>query len=104
MPGREDRYYKLYDQALQLIVSALVIIPVFMLATLLVLGLVWGWWWQAVVWILLWYPLALFAWYVGNWMRRTIEQITLRCHKAQTAELDGLYDKLYKLVTKLISK
>jgi len=104
MPGREDRYYKLYDQALQLIVSVLVIIPVFILATLLVLGLVWGWWWQAVVWILLWYPLALFAWYVGNWMRRTIEQITLRCHKAQTAELDGLYDKLYKLVTKLISK
>ena len=104
MPGREDRYYKLYDQALQLIVSVLVIIPVFVLTTLLVLGLVWGWWWQAVVWILLWYPLALFAWYVGLWMRRTMEQITLRCHKAKTAELDGQYDKLYKLVTKLISK
>jgi len=104
MPGREDRYYKLYDQALQLIVSVLVLIPVFTLTTLLVLGLVWGWWWQAVVWILLWYPLALFAWYVGLWMRRTIEQITLRCHKAQTAELDGLYDKLYKLVNELISK
>lgn len=104
MPGREDRYYKLYDQALQLIVSVLVLIPVCVLATLLVLGLVWGWWWQAVVWILLWYPLAFFAWYVGIWMRRTIEQLTLRCHSKKAAHLQGLYDKMYKLVNKLIGK
>ena len=104
MPGREDRYYKLYDQAMQLIVNALVLLPVCLLAALLVLGLVWGWWWQAVVWILLWYPLSLFAWYEGQWMRRTIEQIRLRCRKAQTARLDGLYDKMYNLVKKLINK
>ena len=104
MPGREDRYYKLYDQAMQLIVNALVLLPVCLLAALLVLGLVWGWWWQALVWIVLWYPLSLFAWYEGQWMRRTIEQVRLRCRKAQTARLDGLYDKMYNLVKKLINK
>ena len=104
MPGREDRYYKLYDQAMQLIVTLVVIMPIFSLTALLVLGLVWGWWWQAVVWILLWLPMAIFAWHEGQWMHRTIEQIRLRCHKEEASKLDALYEKLYKLLKKLIRK
>ena len=104
MPGKEDRYYKLYTQAMQFIVSLVVIIPIFSLVAILVLGLVWGWWWQAIAWVILWFPLALFAWYDGMWMRRTIEQIRLRCHKQQAAKLDGLYNKFYSLVKQLIRK
>jgi hypothetical protein len=72
------------------------------LAILLVLGLVWGWWWQAVLWIALLYPLALFAWYEGQWMRRTWEQLSMRLHKAKTQKLHDLYNRFYGLVKKLI--
>ena len=104
MPCKEDRYYRVYIPTMQYVVTLLVLFPLCVIVTLLVLGLVWGWWWQALVWIILWYPMALFAWYDGLWMRRTFEQIVLRCHKRETAHLDGLYDKIYKLVNKLISK
>ena len=104
MPGKEDRFYKIYTQAMQYIVALVVIVPIFALTALLVLGLVWGWWWQAVVWILLWLPLGIFAWHMGQWMRRTCEQIVLRCHKKDASRLGTLYQKLYKLTNKLISK
>ena len=101
MPGKEDRYYKVYTQSMQTIVSILVVVPLFFLLTLLVLGLVWGWWWQALVWIAMWLPLGIFAWYQGSWMRRTFEQIVLLCNKRKATKLDKLYDKLYSLVHKL---
>mgnify|MGYP002622697691 CR=1 FL=1 len=104
MPGKEDRYYKLYTQAMQLIVDVLVLVPLTILVTVLVLGLVWGWWWQAVVWIVLWYPLSLFAWYNGNRMRRTFEQVVLRTRKSDAARLDALYTTLYGLLAQLTTK
>ena len=104
MPGKEDRYYRIYTVTMQFCITLLVLLPLCALATLLVLGLVWGWWWQAVVWIVLWYPMMLFAWYEGLWMRRTKEQITLRCHKKDALKLLALYKKLYNLVDKLIGK
>lgn len=104
MPDKEDSYYKVYTQSLQLILTVLIVLPVFGLATLLVMGLVWGWWWPAVVWILLWLPLAVFAWYTGSWMRRTLEQWILRFHKKKASLLTEHYEKLYSLMNQLIRK
>lgn len=101
MPGKEDPYYNVYTQAMQFILSIVILIPFNVLAILLVLGLVWGWWWQAVLWIILLYPLALFAWYEGQWMRRTWEQLSMRFHKAKTQKLHNLYNRFYDLVKKL---
>ena len=102
MPGKEDPYYKVYTQSMQFIVSILILIPVNVLAILLVLGLVWGWWWQAVLWILMLYPLALFAWYEGQWMHRTWEQLSMRLHKGKAKRLRALYERFYDLVKKLV--
>jgi len=103
MPGKEDPYYKVYTQSLQFIVSVVVLIPIIVLTVLLVLGLVWGWWWQALIWIVTMFPMMLFAWYEGQWMRRTWEQISMRLHKAKTKYLRGLYNRFYGLIKKLMN-
>ena len=102
MPGKEDPYYRVYTQAMQFILSILILIPFNVLAILLVLGLVWGWWWQAVLWILLLYPLTLFAWHEGQWMHRTWEQLSMRLHKAKSRKLRDLYERFYGLVKNLM--
>ena len=76
--------------------------PIFALTALLVLGLVWGWWWQAALWIVLQYPLMLFAWHDGMWMRRTWEQLCMRVFKSKANRLRSLYDRFYGLVKELI--
>jgi len=104
VPGREDRNNKMFDQSLQFIVTMLVFFPLLALLTLLVLGLVWGWWWQALVWIVLWYPLAMFAWDYSQWVRRTYEQIVLRVRRTKATYLDTMYSKIYQLTKQLIDK
>ena len=104
VPGREDRNNKMFDQSLQFIVSMIVFIPLLVLITVLVLGLVWGWWWQALVWIALWWPFAMFAWDYSQWVRRTFDQIRLRLHRSETTKLDTLYGTLYRLTKQLTDK
>lgn len=103
MPGKEDPYYKVYTQSMQLILSIVLLIPINVIAVLLILGLVWGWWWQALLWIVLWIPLGLFAWYDGSWMRNTWEQLSMRLHKTKNRRLHDLYERFYGLVKKLIN-
>lgn len=103
MPGKEDPYYKVYTQSMQLIVSVLVFIPLCVLAAILVLGLCWGWWWQAVVWILTWPLFGLFAWYYGSWMRQTFERVMMLTHPKQTKRLAELYNTFYKQANELIN-
>jgi hypothetical protein len=66
-----------------------------------VLGLNWGWWWQAVAWIALWFPLGFFAWHEGLWMRSTWEQISMRIHRKKENKLRALYGRFYEMVKKL---
>ncbi len=103
MPDKEtDSYNRAFTQSLQFIVSVVVLFPIFALTALLVLGLVWGWWWQAALWIVLQYPLMLFAWHDGMWMRRTWEQLCMRVFKSKANRLRSLYDRFYGLVKELI--
>ena len=103
MPGKEDPYYKVYTQSMQLIVSILVLMPLFAIAGLLVMGLCWGWWWQAVVWILLWPLFGIFAWYNGSWMRQTFERLVMLFHPDKTKRLAKLYDLFYTQTQELIN-
>lgn len=72
---------KMFTNTLIFILDVVLLLPLFALATLLTMGLVWGLWWQAAVWILLWPALALFAWYDYCWMRRTWQAIRFGCRK-----------------------
>lgn len=94
MPGKEDPYFRLFTQSMQFILSVLFFIPVFVIAAILGLGLGFGWWWQAVVWVLLWYPMAFFAWYEGQAMGRVLEQINYRLHSSKAAVLERMYGDL----------
>jgi hypothetical protein len=51
--------------------SVLLLYPLFALVTLLVMGIGWGLWWQALVWILLWVPLGKYAWWYYQRLRQT---------------------------------
>lgn len=101
VPGREDRNNKMFDQSLQFIVSIIVFVPLLALLTLLVLGFAWGCWWQALVWLALWWPLAMFAWEYSQWTRRTFDQIRLRRNRSEATRLDELYRTLYRLTKQL---
>jgi hypothetical protein len=101
MPGKEDPYYKVYTQSMQFILTIVLLFPIFSITTLLVMGLNWGWWWQAVLWIALWFPLGIFAWYDGLWMRNTWEQISMRIHRNKGKKLQALYHHFYEMVQKL---
>lgn len=101
MPGKEDPYYKVYTQSMQFILTIVLLFPIFSITTLLVMGLNWGWWWQAVLWIALWFPLGIFAWYDGLWMRSTWEQISMRIHRQKGEKLRALYNRFYEMVNKL---
>ena len=101
MPGKEDPYYKVYTQSMQLILTVVLLFPILSITTLLVLGLNWGWWWQAILWILLWFPLGFFAWHEGLWMRSTWEQISMRIHRKKANKLRALYGHFYEMVKKL---
>lgn len=101
MPGKEDPYYKVYTQSMQFILTLVILLPVFSITALLVLGLNWGWWWQALLWIALWFPLGIFAWFEGLWMRSTWEQISMRIHRKKAKKLHTLYNRFYEMVKKL---
>lgn len=69
---------RMFENSWTFIIPVVVGIPFFFLLTVLVCGLVWGWWWQSVVWMLLAvYPGSLFTWYVGKWMQSTCRNLKM---------------------------
>lgn len=103
MPNKDtDTYALVFTQSMQLIISALALIPLTALISLLVMGLCWGWWWQAIVWIAAWYPMALFAWHEGEWMRKTKDRLILLCKPSARRKLSGLYHELYNTLQELL--
>ena len=93
----------MYTNSWRLIVPIVVGIPFFFLLTVLFCGLMWGWWWQSALWMLLaFYPLPLFAFYEWIWMKKTWQGFRLLCHKAQVDALmekrNNLFDKLRKTI------
>ncbi len=89
----------MYTNSYRLIAPVVVGLPFFFLLTVLFCGLMWGWWWQSALWMLLvTYPLSLFAFYEWKWMKNTWQGIRLLCHKAQ---VDALMEKRTKLFDNL---
>ena len=65
---------KMFTNTWRLILAVVVGIPFFLLLTLLVAGFGFGWWWQALAWILL-YPLTVdIAWYGWKHLQRTVQE------------------------------
>ncbi|MGN0236122.1 MAG: 1-acyl-sn-glycerol-3-phosphate acyltransferase [Paludibacteraceae bacterium] len=65
---------KMFTNTWRVILSVVLGVPFFLLLTLFVAGFGFGWWWQAVAWILL-YPLTVdIAWYGWKHIRRTVQE------------------------------
>ncbi|MGM9810585.1 MAG: 1-acyl-sn-glycerol-3-phosphate acyltransferase [Paludibacteraceae bacterium] len=65
---------KMFTNTWRIILSVVVGVPFFLLLTLFVAGFGFGWWWQAVAWILL-YPFTVdIAWYGWKHLQRTVQE------------------------------
>lgn len=95
---------KMFTNSLLLILNVLVFVPLFLLATILVAGCCFGYWWQSVVWALLFPAIALFAWYDYKWMRRTVRDWRFLTHarSAKFTALKSLRNRMYANLDKVL--
>ena len=95
---------KMFTNTLRFILAVVIGFPLFMLATLLVMGLVWGLWWQTLVWILL-FPLFVdIAWYDWKWMKSTVKDLRCLMNKDKIASLREQRKRLFDRLNELIMK
>ena len=89
----------LFTNSVRFIVPTVFGLPLFFIGTVLVCGLVWGWWWQSIVWMLLAsYPLAWFALHDWKWMKAT--WANLRLLTTNTQQLMADREQLFELLIK----
>ena len=72
------------------IMSVLLLYPLFALLTLLVMGIGWGLWWQALVWVLLWVPLGKYAWWYYQRLRQTKRALCYLLKPGCIKEIEGV--------------
>ena len=93
---------RMFTNSWRLIIPVVVGIPLFFAVTVLVCGLVWGLWWQSALWMLLasW-PLARFALWDWQWMKRTWRNVILL---AKDKEWQVLNEKRNKMFDKIMKR
>jgi len=88
---------KMFTNSWRYIIPAVVGVPFFFVLTVLLCGLLWGWWWQSILWMsLATYPLALFALYDWKWMQLTWRNLKLLWHKDRLAALKAKRKDLFE--------
>lgn len=93
---------KMFTNSLLFIIPIVIGIPLFSLLTLLVMGLVWGLWWQALVWILLFYPLAFFGYLEGRWMKKTWRNLKVLFNKGKVNQLRQKTEQVFNKIKSII--
>ena len=89
----------LFTNSVRFIVPTVFGIPLFFIFTVLICGLVWGWWWQSAVWMLLAsFPLAWFALHDWKWMKATWRNAKLLC--TNTTDLMAMRKQLFETLSK----
>lgn len=95
----------LFQNSVRFIVPVVIGIPFFFIATVLVCGLVWGWWWQSILWMVLaTWPLAWFGLHDWKWMKATWRNIHLLTVSRQHSAFSSLMAKRKKLFENLGTK
>lgn len=88
-----------WTNSYRLILSVVALLPLEALVTLLVLGLGFGWWWQAAAYILMWTTLGRWAGQYWNFARRTFRQLWVLRHPKEMAEYENLRRQLNEKLT-----
>lgn len=91
---------KMFTNTIRVILFVVLGYPLFMLLTLLVCGLCFGWWWQALVWILL-YPVTVdISWYGWRWLQTSFRDVRCLLNKSK---MEPLYMRRADLFNRLDS-
>lgn len=69
LPPRLIRTDKMFTNSYRYVMSALLLYPLAAIITLAT-GIAAGWWWQTLIWLLLWIPLGRFCWWYYQKSRR----------------------------------
>lgn len=88
----------MFTNTYRYILSVLVLYP---LCALLTLGVMWGVFgqpWMALVWILLWLPLARFAHYYRQSFRQVVQAVRLWRHRSSLAAISDLRQRIAQLL------
>ena len=95
----------MFTNSVRFIVPVVFGIPLFFLFTVLICGLVWGLWWQSIVWMLLasW-PLAWFGLHEWKWMKATWRnaKLLVKSGKPKVESLMAKREKLFENLRKAI--
>ncbi|MCR5050801.1 MAG: 1-acyl-sn-glycerol-3-phosphate acyltransferase [Paludibacteraceae bacterium] len=96
---------KMFTNSWRLIIPVVVGVPFFFIATVLVCGLIWGLWWQSIVWMLLTiYPLPIFTLREWKWMQRTWHNLKILCYRSRIEKLNKKRASLFEIIYKMIQK
>lgn len=89
---------RMFTNTYRYVFATLFIYPLCALATILVLGMNFGWWWQALVWIMLWIPTGKMAWKYYNWLRENKSDLLYVLNRKRLSEEISLHDEINKLI------
>ena len=89
---------KMFTNSYRLILSIVVLYPLFALITLLVMGLGFGMWWQALVWILLWIPIGKFCWWYSQRAHNVIRALRYLTHPSEVKAIARIRESIKEII------
>lgn len=90
---------KMFTNSYRVILSIVVLYPLFAVLTFATLTLAWGAWWQALLWTALWVPTGQFAWTYFTHLRQTIRDVRRLMHPDAVARIRQARHHLTSLIT-----
>lgn len=84
----------MYTNTYRVLVNSLLLVPFVIVVTLSVVGGIFGMWWLAVLWILLWVPIGRFEWWMWSRIKRTRGRIFLLTHANERAKMMAARDNI----------
>ena len=97
-PPRLIKSDKMFTNSYRFIMSVLFLYPIFAILTIVIMGLVWGWWWQALLWVLLWIPTGRFAWWYFKRFRGVRRAFRYLTSSAQVRGIEALRERINDLL------
>ena len=89
---------KMFTNSYRVILSIVILYPLFALITLLVMGLGWGMWWQAIVWILLWIPIGKFCWWYSQRAHNVFRALSYLTHPSEIKAIGQLREHIKEII------
>jgi 1-acyl-sn-glycerol-3-phosphate acyltransferase len=84
----------MYTNTYRVLVNSLLLVPFAILVTLSLVGGIFGMWWLAVLWILLWVPIDRFEWWMWSRFKRTRGRVFLLTHLNERAKMMAARDNI----------